>query len=61
MRTMLVVMSDALLEQDPQLAFVPDDGAVKQFVTDASHPSLRKVVRSGRAGRGGDRFGPDGG
>ncbi len=37
-RPALVVMSHILLQQHPQLAFVPDDGAVQQLVTDATHP-----------------------
>ena len=46
----LVVLSDVLLEQDPHLTFVPDDGPVEQFVTDASHASLRKAFPRGAPG-----------
>ena len=56
MRPMLVVVSDILPQQGPRLTFVPDDPAVQQLVANASHPSLRKRVRSGRTGRGGDRL-----
>lgn len=40
MRAVLVVVLDVLGEEPPELAFVPDDGAVEEFVAEGPYPSF---------------------
>ncbi len=41
----LVVVSDVLDEQGAELAFVPDDGSVEEFVAKGPHPPFGERVR----------------
>jgi hypothetical protein len=59
MRAVLVVVSDVLVEQGSELAFVADDGPVEEFVAEGAHPSLR--VRVGLWGAWWRPDGRDGG
>jgi hypothetical protein len=43
-RAMAVVVLDVFLEQVSELVFVPDDGAVEEFVTESAHPSFGVCV-----------------
>lgn len=43
---MLVVVVDVLAEQSAELALVPDDRPVQQFVAHGAHPPLRERVGS---------------
>ncbi len=58
--TMLVVVHDEVVEEPPELAFVPDQRAVEKFVADGADPSLSEGVRLWCAGRGDDRLSADG-
>jgi len=46
-----VVVLDVFLEQLPELAFVPDDGSVQEFVAQCSNPSFGVRVCLGRSWR----------
>lgn len=48
MGAVLVVAVDVLDNHASELPLVPDDGAVKQFVTQGTDPSFGVRVRSGR-------------
>ncbi len=39
-RAMAVVVLEVFLEQLSELVFVPDDGAIEEFVTESAHPSF---------------------
>ena len=39
-RATVVVVLDVFLEELLELVFVPDDGAVEEFVTESAHPSF---------------------
>ena len=41
---MVVVVLEVFLEQGPELVFVPDDGAVEEFVTERAHPPFGVCV-----------------
>ena len=43
-RAMAVVVLDVFLEELSELVFVPDDGAVEEFVTECPHPSFGVCV-----------------
>ena len=48
-RSVLVVVVDVLVKERTELAFVPDDRAIEEFVTKCANPSLGVGVRVGRA------------
>ena len=49
--SVLVVMLEVLNEQAPELAFVPDDGAVEELLADGANPPLGERVGLGRVVR----------
>ncbi len=51
--SVLVVVLDEVLEEPSELALVPDEGLVEEFVANGADPSLRKGVGSGGPGSGG--------
>ena len=53
---MRVVVLDVVVEERPELVFVPDQGVVQQFVPDGAHEPFRDRVRKGCAGRGPDHI-----
>ena len=60
MRAVLVVVLHELVEQPVELALVPDQGSVEQFVSDAADPAFRKGIGFWGAWWGGDRVCTDG-
>ena len=50
-RATVVVVLDVFLEELLELVFVPDDGAVEEFVTESAHPPFGVCVGLRRPGR----------
>ncbi len=51
-----VVMLDVLFEECSELAFVPGDRPVQEFVAQCSDPAFRVCIRLRRTGRSSDRL-----
>jgi len=57
--SVLVVVGHELFEEPTQLALVPDQGPVQEFVADGANPAFGEGVGSRSAGWDGDDAGPD--